>query len=87
MAVQGIEMSRSRGAPDTNGAVIWLMLPSAVLPCGHKIVAVVCRTGSSGTSRHSTRPAIPEATATNRAIRWDRSLPSGDTRLDRRRRR
>jgi hypothetical protein len=33
------------------------------------MVAVVWCTGSSGISRHNSRPAIPEPTATNRAIR------------------
>ncbi|COW40376.1 Uncharacterised protein [Mycobacterium tuberculosis] len=69
MAEQGIEMSSARGAPDTRGAVIWVMLPSAVLPCGQKMVAVVWFTGSSGTMPHSSRPAIPETTAARRAIR------------------
>ena len=41
IAEQGMEMSSARGAPDTSGAVTWVMCPSAV-PCGHRTVAVVC---------------------------------------------
>ncbi len=84
-AGQGMEMSSARGAPDTRGAVIWLTCPSTV-PCGHSTVAVVWRTGSSGTARHSSRPAMPATAATDRGIRCDRCLPSWGTRLDRKRR-
>jgi len=40
IAEHGTEMSSTRGAPDTSGAVIWVTCPSAV-PWGHKTVAVV----------------------------------------------
>ncbi|EUA85431.1 putative arabinosyltransferase A domain protein [Mycobacterium ulcerans str. Harvey] len=69
IAAQGSEMSNARGVPDTSGAVIWLMSPSAEAPWGHRIVAVVCFTGRSGTKAHRTSPATPKTTAANRAIR------------------
>ena len=43
-------------------------------------MAVVCLTGISGTSPHSTTPAMPAMTAISRATRW------AGTRLDGRRR-
>ncbi len=86
-AVQGIVTSSASGAPDTSGAVTSDTFPSVPGPCGHRIVAVVCLTGSSGTSPHNTMPASPATTAISRAMRcarWDRSLPG--TRPDRMRR-
>ena len=71
-AVHGIVTSSASGAPDTSGAVTSETLPSAPGPCGHRIVAVVCFTGSSGTSPHSTIPASPATAATNRAMRCAR---------------
>ena len=67
IAAQGMETSSARGAPDTSGAVISVTWPSPLRPCGHRIVAVVCFTGSSGTSAHSSAPAIPATTAIQRA--------------------
>ena len=74
IAEQGIEMSSDRGAPDTSGAVIWVTWPAGPppVPCGHRTVAVVCLTGSNGTTAHNNRPTIPATTATNRGIRCDR---------------
>ena len=77
---QGIETSMACGAPDTSGAVTSLISPPAPGACGHTMVAVVCLTGSSGTSPHSTTPAMPATTAISRAMRW------AGTRLDVRRR-
>ena len=54
--------------------------PVGAEPCGQAMVAVVCLTGSNGTSAHSTIPAIPARTATRRAMR------SAGTKLDGRRR-
>ena len=86
IAVHGIEMSSARGAPDIRGAVMSVTWPS-LRPCGHKMVDVVCLTGSSGTSAHSRAPTIPATTATSRASRCiDRSLSSGGTRHERMRR-
>ena len=68
-ARQGIEMSRACGAPDTSGAVMSVISPSGPAACGHRMVAVACLTGSSGTSPHSSSPAIPATTATRRANR------------------
>ena len=42
IALHGMEISRARGAPDTSGAVMSETWPSALRPCGHRIVAVVC---------------------------------------------
>ena len=53
MAWQGIETSRASGAPDTSGAVMSVTMPSGPGACGQVMVAVVCLTGSSGTSAHS----------------------------------
>ncbi len=86
IAAHGMEMSSARGAPDTRGAVTWATCPSTS-PCGQAMVAVVCLTGSSGTVRHSSRPASPATTATTRTIRCDRSLPSWGTGFDGRGRR
>ena len=58
-AWHGIVTSRARGAPDTSGAVTSLTNPSEPEPCGHAMVAVVCLTGSSGTSAHSSDPGDP----------------------------
>ena len=80
-AWHGIVTSMARGAPDTSGAVTSLTNPSEPMPCGQAMVAVVCLTGSNGTSAHSTIPAIPARTATRRAMRW------AGTKVDRRRRR
>jgi len=55
-------------------------------PCGHRMVAVVCFTGSKGTTAHNSRPAIPATTAISLGIRCDRSSPSWGTRVDRKRR-
>jgi hypothetical protein len=71
IAGQGMEMSNARGAPDTSGAVTWVTCPST-LPCGHRTVAVVWRTGSNGTATHSSRPTNPATTAINRGVRCDR---------------
>ncbi len=86
IAGHGMEMSSERGAPDTSGAVTWVTWPST-LPCGHSTVAVVCLTGASGTTRHSSSPRSPATIATTLAVRCDRSLPSWGTRLDGKRRR
>ena len=72
-ARHGIVTSSARGAPDTSGAVTSEMTPSDRKPCGHRIVAVVCLTGSSGTSPHATMPASPATTAISRATRCARS--------------
>ena len=77
---QGMDTSRACGAPDTSGAVTSVIRPSGPAACGHRMVAVVCLTGSSGTSPHSTTPAMPATTAMRRAMRW------AGTRLDGRRR-
>ena len=50
------------------------------LPCGHTMVAVVCFTGASGASTHSSTPSSPAMTATRRA-----TALGGGTRVDRRR--
>jgi hypothetical protein len=71
IAEHGTEMSSACGAPDTSGAVIWVTCPSAV-PWGHKTVAVVCFTGSSGTDAHNNTPTSPATTAINRGMRGDR---------------
>jgi len=71
IAAHGMEMSNARGAPDTRGAVIWVTCPSLV-PCGHSTVAVVCFTGSNGTSAHNSRPTSPAMMATTRGIRCER---------------
>ena len=93
IAVQGIETSRASGAPETSGAVtlpirpsdpVACGRPSDPVACGQRIVAVVWRTGSSGASAHSTTPASPAITATNRAIRLDCARSLG-TRVDGRR--
>ena len=86
MAWQGIEKSRASGAPDTSGAVISVISPSGPDACGHRMVAVVCLTGSSGTRPHSSTPAMPATTAIRRANRWVRSSSSRGTRVDGRRR-
>jgi hypothetical protein len=80
IVLQGIETSRVCGAPETSGAVMSRTNPSGPGACGHEIVAVVCLTGSSGTSPHSTTPAMPAMTAISRAMRW------AGTRVDGRRR-
>ena len=86
IAPHGMEMSSARGAPETSGAVMSVMCPSALTPCGHRMVAVVWVTGSSGTSAHSSAPTIPATMATSRASRCvDRSLSSWGTRDDGRR--
>jgi hypothetical protein len=77
IAEQGMEMSSARGAPDTSGAVIWVTCPAgpSEVPCGHRTVAVVCFTGSNGTTTESstpTNPAKPTKTAINLGIRCDR---------------
>ncbi len=74
IAEQGMEMSSARGAPDTSGAVIWVTCPAgpSEVPCGHRTVAVVCFTGSNGTTTHSSRPTNPATTAISRGIRCDR---------------
>ena len=74
-AWHGIETSRACGAPDTSGAVMSVISPSGPAACGHRMVAVVCLTGSSGTSPHSSTPAMPATTAISRAmadtrVRW-----------------
>ena len=79
IAAHGMETSRERGAPDTRGAVIWVTCPS-VAPCGHAMVAVVCFTGASGASTHSSTPSSPAMTATRRA-----TALGGGTRVDGRR--
>ena len=73
---QGIEASSARGAPDTSGAVMSLIIPSGPGACGQAMVAVVCLTGSSGTNPHNTTPAMPATTAISRTMRW------AGTRLD-----
>ena len=88
MARQGMEMSRACGAPDTSGAVMSETMPFGPGACGHAMVAVVCLTGSSGTSAHSRIPAMPATTATSRAMADSpvRSGSSRGTRVDVRRR-
>ena len=76
MAWQGIETSRASGAPDTSGAVMSVISPSGPDACGHRMVAVVCLTGSSGTKPHSSTPAMPATTAIRRANRRVRSSRS-----------
>ena len=56
MAWQGIVMSSACGAPDTSGAVMSEIIPFGPGACGQAMVAVVCLTGSSGTSAHSSYP-------------------------------
>jgi hypothetical protein len=72
IAAQGMEISSARGAPETSGEVIWVTLPSAVLAWGHRMVEVVCFTGSNGTTAHNNKPRMPATVATNRGIRCDR---------------
>ncbi len=86
-AWQGIEMSRACGAPDTSGAVMSETMPSAPGAWGQLMVAVVCLTGSRGTSAHSTTPAMPATTATSLAMADGpvRSVSSRGTRVDVRR--
>jgi hypothetical protein len=43
--------------------------PTAEVPCGHTMVAVVWLTGSSGTMPHSSTPAMPATTAISLAMR------------------
>ena len=74
-AEHGIETSSARGAPDTRGAVMSLTVPSALLPCGQEMVAVVWLTGSKGVSPHSTSPRNPATSAMTRE-------GGADTRLD-----
>ena len=81
IAAQGIETSRASGAPETSGAVMLPTSPPGPAPWGQPMVAVVCRTGSSGASAHSTMPIRPANIATSRA---DLTL-SLDTRVDGRR--
>jgi hypothetical protein len=69
IALQGMETSSACGAPDTSGAVTSLIIPSGPGACGHRIVAVVCLTGSTGTSAHNSTPAMPETMATSLAMR------------------
>ena len=78
IAEQGMDTSRACGAPDTRGAVTSPTVP----PCGHRMAAVVCFTGMSGVSAHSSTPAMPARTATSRAIRVGSTL---GTRVDVRR--
>ncbi|SHU35499.1 Uncharacterised protein [Mycobacteroides abscessus subsp. abscessus] len=68
MAAHGMETSSASGAPDTSGAVRSETFPLAFGACGHKMVAVVCLTGSSGVSAQSSRPARPAMIATRRAV-------------------
>ena len=82
IAWHGIERSRANGAPDTSGAVMSVISPSGPEACGHRMVAVVCWTGSSGTSPHSSSPAMPATTAIRRANPGVRSWSSRGTRLD-----
>ncbi len=88
MAWQGMEMSSACGAPDTSGAVMSETMPFGPGACGHAMVAVVCLTGSSGTSAQSRTPAMPATTATSRAMADSpvRSGSSRGTRVDVRRR-
>jgi hypothetical protein len=85
MVEHGMDTSRAAGAPETSGAVMSPTVPSAAVPCGHRTVAVVWLTGSSGVSPHSTIPASPARTATSRAIRVESALSLG-TSVDGRRR-
>ena len=88
IAWQGIVMSSACGAPDTSGAVMSEIIPFGPGACGQAMVAVDCLTGSSGTSAHSTIPAMPATTATSRAMADTpvRSDSSRGTRVDVRRR-
>ena len=86
IAVHGMDTSSASGAPETSGAVMSLTRPSARGACGQRMVAVVCLTGSNGTSTHSATPTMPATTATSRAILVGSAL-SLDTSLDVRRRR
>ncbi len=78
-----MDTSSACGAPDTSGAVTAVTFPAVSVPCGHRMVAVVCLTGSSGTSAHSTTPAMPATMAIRRAMPTTRSVGSSEgTRLD-----
>ena len=86
IAVHGMDTSSGwRGAGDQRCGDVadQTVGPGA---CGHRMVAVVCLTGSNGTSTHSASPTMPARTATSRAILVGSAL-SLDTSLDVRRRR
>src|SRR6478672_11372800 len=68
-AGQGIDASRARGAPDTSGAVTSVTNPSDPVPCGHRMVAVLWLTGSSGVRPHSSSPTTPATIAISRLVR------------------
>ena len=72
IAEQGIETSSASGAPETSGAVMFPTGAPGPALWGHRMVAVVCRTGSSGVNAHSATPVTPARTAISLAIRTER---------------
>jgi hypothetical protein len=73
-AWHGMDASSARGAPDTSGAVTSVISPSEPTACGQAMVAVVCRTGSSGVITQSSKPAMPATIAMSRVVRAGTTL-------------